>query len=130
MVVRNLLKYLFTWWNGSTVGTNLYTFLKGKKVGEDHFGNSYYESKDKQNRWCIYSNQSEASKISPEWNNWLRYISDTVPKFDKANYKWQKRFSGNVTGLNNAYRPRVVKANKSKEGLDNYQVDYKAWKPE
>jgi len=41
MIVKSLLKYLFTWWNGSTVGTNLYTFLKGKKVGEDYFGNSY-----------------------------------------------------------------------------------------
>ena len=49
MIVKSLLKYLFTWWNGSTVGTNLYTFLKGKKVGEDHFGNYYYESKDKKN---------------------------------------------------------------------------------
>ena len=39
MFVKSLLKYLFTWWNGNTVGTKLYTFLKGKKVGEDYLGN-------------------------------------------------------------------------------------------
>jgi len=47
MILKRLLKFLFTWWNGSTVGTDLYTFLYGTKVGEDYFGNSYYESKNK-----------------------------------------------------------------------------------
>ena len=95
MIVKSLLKYLFTWWNGSTVGTHLYTFLYGIKVGEDYFGNSYYESKNKKNRWCIYSNQSEASKISPEWNSWLRFISEKTPRGDEAVYEWQKLFDGN-----------------------------------
>ena len=130
MVVRNLLKYLFTWWNGSTVGTNFYTFLKGKKVGEDHFGNSYYESKDKQNRWCIYSNQSEASRISPEWNSWLRFISDSSPEGNEMVYKWQKVFNGNLTGIEGAYKPVIVRASSSKEVLDSYESDYQAWKPE
>ena len=79
MIVKSLLKHLFTWWNGTTVGTKLYTYFNGTKVGEDYFGNSYYESKDKTNRWCIYSNESEASKISPEWNSWLRFISVASP---------------------------------------------------
>ena len=130
MELKRLLKFLFTWWNGNTVGTKLFTFFKGNKVGEDYFGNSYYESKDQNNRWCIYFDQSEASKISPEWNNWLRYITDTIPSGNETNYKWQKLFNGNVTGLDNAYRPHIVKANRSKEDLDNYQADYKAWKPE
>ena len=130
MIVKSLLKYLFTWWNGSTVGTNLYTFMKGKKVGEDHFGNSYYESKDKKNRWCIYSNQSEASRISPEWNSWLRFISVESPKDNNTTYKWQKLFNGNLTGLDSAYKPRIERTSGSKEDLDSYKSDYKAWKPE
>ena len=80
MGVKGFLKYLFTWWNGSTVGTNLFTFLKGKKVGQDYLGNSYFESKDKEKRWCIYCDQSEASRISPEWNSWLRFISNSIPE--------------------------------------------------
>ena len=130
MVVKSLLKYLFTWWNGNTVGTKLYTFLKGRKVGEDYLGNSYFESKNLESRWCIYSNQSEASRISPEWNSWLRYISNTVPTSDNITYEWQKRFDGNATGLGSAYKPSTIIAGRSKEELEHYQSDYKAWKPE
>ena len=130
MVVKDLLKYLFTWWNGSTVGTNLYTFLNGKKVGEDYFGNSYYESKDKKKRWCIYSNQSEASRIGPEWNSWLRFISDSSPEGNEMAYEWQKVFNGNLTGIEGAYKPGIVRASSSKEDLDSYESDYQAWKPE
>ena len=130
MVMKRLLRFLFTWWNGITVGTKLYTFFRGKKVGEDYFGNFYYESKDKKNRWCIYSNESEASKISPEWNSWLRFISVASPKDNHMTYKWQKVFDGILTGLNSAYKPRIVRTKSSKEDLDNHQFDYKAWKPE
>ena len=130
MVLKTLLRFLFTWWNGTTVGTKLYTYFKGNKVGEDYFGNSYYESKDKSNRWCIYSNESEASKISPEWNSWLRFISDKIPKDNDMTYKWQKVFYGNSTGLDSAYKPRFVRGDGLKKDLDNYQSDYKAWKPE
>ena len=130
MFVKSLLKYLFTWWNGNTVGTQLYTFLKGKKVGEDYLGNSYFESKNLESRWCIYRNQSEASRISPEWNSWLRYISNTVPESNNIIYEWQKRFDGNATGLDSAYKPSIIRADHSKEDLESYQSDYKAWKPE
>ena len=130
MVLKRLLKFLFTWWNGTTVGTKLHTYFKGKKVGEDYFGNFYYESKDKKNRWCIYSNESEASKISPEWNSWLRFTSLESPKDKNMTYEWQKVFDGNLTGLESAYKPRISRTSNSEEDLDNYQFDYKAWKPE
>ena len=130
MGIKKLLKFLFTWWNGNTVGTKLYTYLKGKKVGEDYFGNYFYESRDKRNRWCIYSYQSDASKISPEWNSWLRFITNSCPTDETMTYDWQKRFSGNLTGLNGAYKPEILRANKKNEDSDRYQSDYKAWKPE
>ncbi len=129
MFIKRLLKFLFTWWNGSTVGTKLHTLLNGKKIGEDYFGNSYYESKDKKHRWCIYLNESEASKISPEWNSWLRFISHASPKFNEKTYQWQKLFDGNLTGLDTAYKPGIVGVTEKKEELDNYQSDYKAWNP-
>ena len=40
-----LLKEIFTWWNHQTLGTRLFTLFFGKLVGEDDFGNKYYESK-------------------------------------------------------------------------------------
>ena len=130
MFLKRLLRFLFTWWNGTTVGTKLHTYFNGIKVGEDYFGNFYYESKDKKNRWCIYSNESEASKISPEWNSWLRFISVARPKDTETTHEWQKLFNGNLTGLDGVYKPRTVRNSVSKEDLDSYQSDYKAWKPE
>ena len=130
MVLKRSLKFLFTWWNGTTVGTKLHTYFNGIKVGEDYFGNFYYESKDKKNRWCIYSNESEASKISPEWNSWLRFISAACPKDNDTIHEWQKLFNGNLTGLDSVYKPRTAITSASKEDLDSYQSDYKAWKPE
>ena len=130
MMLKRSLRFLFTWWNGTTVGTKFHTYFNGKKVGEDYFGNFYYESKDKKNRWCIYSNESEASKISPEWNSWLRFISVARPKDNDTTHEWQKLFNGNLTGLDSVYKPRTAITSASKEDLDSYQFDYKAWKPE
>ena len=130
MGIKKLLRLLFTWWNGNTVGTKLYTNLNGKKVGEDYFGNYYYESRDKKNRWCIYSYQSDASKISPEWNSWLRFITNSCPTNKATTYEWQKPFTGNLTGLVNAYKPPIVIAEDTNKELNIYQSDYKAWKPE
>ena len=130
MFVKSLLKYIFTWWNGDTVGTKLYTFFNGKKVGEDYLGNFYYESKDQKNRWCIYCDQSEASRISPEWNSWLRFISNTRPSSNNPTYEWQKRYDGNSTGLDSTYKPSILKVGQTNMDLEDFQSDYKAWKPE
>ena len=119
MFVKRLLKLLFTWWNGNTVGTKLYTFLKGKKVGEDYLGNFYYESKDQKNRWCIYRDQSDASRISPEWNSWLRFISNTRPSSNNPTYEWQKRYDGNSTGLDSAYKPSILRMGQINAFLEN-----------
>ncbi len=40
--MKTLLQ-IFTWWNGSTIGTRFHTWRFGKRVGEDQFGNVYYE---------------------------------------------------------------------------------------
>ena len=130
MGVKRFLRYLFTWWNGTTVGTKLFTIFKGKKVGEDYLGNSYYESKNQEKRWCIYFDQSEASRISPEWNSWLRFISNSVPEKYNITYEWQKFYKGNATGLDSAYKPSIIREGRMGEDLDDYQSDYKAWKPE
>ena len=39
----NLLVQTFTWWNSQTMGTRFATWRFGKRVGEDEFGNVYYE---------------------------------------------------------------------------------------
>src|SRR4051812_46192516 len=36
---------IFTWWNGQTFGTQLWTWRFGELVGEDEQGNRYYRTK-------------------------------------------------------------------------------------
>ena len=57
------LKVIFTWWNKQTFGTFLKTLFFGKFVGKDEFGNKYYKNKSDE-RWVIYSDNIEATKIS------------------------------------------------------------------
>ncbi len=38
-----LLLQIFTWWNGQTIGTRFQPWRHGQRVGEDEFGNVYYQ---------------------------------------------------------------------------------------
>ena len=39
-----LLKRIFTWWDGATIGTSLHIWRFGRKVGGDQHGNIYFMS--------------------------------------------------------------------------------------
>ena len=91
----NLLKQIFTWWNGQTIGTRFHTWRNGKKVGEDEFGNVYYEggkdSEGRTRRWVIYNGYADASTIPPGWHGWMHHRTDVSPADE--DYKprdWQK----------------------------------------
>lgn len=55
-----------TWWNGQTIGTQIYTSRHGVKVGEDEQGNIYYQTRDAR-RWVIYNGEAEASRGGLAW---------------------------------------------------------------
>ena len=38
---------LFTWWDGATIGTAMFSAFNGEQVGTDAQGNKYYRSKKK-----------------------------------------------------------------------------------
>ncbi|MBV2185044.1 MAG: NADH:ubiquinone oxidoreductase subunit NDUFA12, partial [Rhizobium sp.] len=69
--MKQLLLELFTWWNGQTMGTRFFTWRKGTKVGEDQFGNIYYEGGTTTfglpRRWVIYKGYADASTIPAGW---------------------------------------------------------------
>ena len=44
MKMKTFFLRFFTWWNGQTFGTQLWTALYGERVGEDEFGNIYYRT--------------------------------------------------------------------------------------
>ena len=53
MGVFGFLSRATTWWNRETLGTQLYTWRKGVKVGEDGEGNIFFRDKDDRRRWVI-----------------------------------------------------------------------------
>ena len=73
------LKIIFTWWNKQTFGTFLKTLFFGKFVGSDDYGNKYYKSK-KDERWVVYADNIEATKITSDWFLWIHHTIDKIPE--------------------------------------------------
>lgn len=109
-------------------GTTLLTWLKGRYIDSDQYGNAYYEErfyfgapKDrKPRRWVIYKGIPEASKVPPEWHAWIHFTTDVIPQNENALvYEWQKAHMPNLTGTKKAYMPPK----------DRKATYYEAWKP-
>ena len=115
-----LFKEIFIWWNRQTLGTRIQTFLFGKLVGEDEFGNKYYENK-KGKRWVIYKGEVEASKIPNEWYSWIHFMKNKIENVHELKkFHWQKPHKSNQTGTDQAYQP-----NKNKNAT---KKKYNPWK--
>ena len=113
------------------IGTYLYTWLNGRQVGEDEFGNRYFEHKNnqslpqnKQKRWVIFKGLIEASKVPPKWRGWLHFACNDVKEYQS--YDWQKKHSPNMTGTKYAYKYHTSIDNIDRRVLNNYE----SWKPE
>ena len=127
-----ILGKIFTWWDGATIGTHLFSARKGKSVGEDIFGNKYYASKNPategDKRWVIYSCSNDASRVPPEWHGWLHKNFDEVPESHLPQPRiWEKEPTGNLTGTAKAYRP--AGALESGGVRAPATGDYEAWNP-
>ncbi|MEL7100154.1 MAG: NADH:ubiquinone oxidoreductase subunit NDUFA12 [Pseudomonadota bacterium] len=127
MGIGTTIKRIFTWWDGATIGTLLWTRRKGERVGEDEAGNVFYRTADDSKRWVIYNGEAEASRVSPDWHGWLHRTFDAPPTEAPLTRKaWEKPHQENLTGTALAYAPagsirRADPANRS---------DYEAWSPE
>jgi len=124
-----IIKELFAWWTGNTIGTRLFTWRKGDFVGEDEFGNRYYKERHGLRRWVTYRDLADASKVPADWHGWLHHTVD-VPPTDMG-YRpksWQRPHLPNMTGTAQAYRPpgSTLAAGKRPPATG----DYEAWKPE
>ncbi|MEO1330395.1 MAG: NADH:ubiquinone oxidoreductase subunit NDUFA12 [Pseudomonadota bacterium] len=124
-----LFQELFTWWNGQTLGTRVFTSRHGALVGEDDLGNKYYHTKDGKRRWVIYAGEAEASTVPPDWHGWLHHTFEEPPtKAPLPRKSWEKGHLPNRTGSDDAYRPKG-----SLYGAGERQRsggDYEAWSPE
>tara|TARA_B100000073_G_scaffold293915_1_gene257740 strand:+ start:780 stop:1142 length:363 start_codon:yes stop_codon:yes gene_type:complete len=105
-----LIKEILTWWNRQTFGTRLNTFFFGKLVGEDQFGNKYYENKKRKKRWVIYNGEIDATKIPVNWYSWMHFMNNKIEEVhDLKKYDWQKNHLSNQTGTEKAYNPQKSK---------------------
>lgn len=124
---------VFTWWDGATIGTLLYSSRNGARIGQDDLGNVYYEAKKadstgRKRRWVIYNGANDASRVAPEWHGWLHNTIDDAP--DQAlppPRPWQKSAVPNMTGTREAYRPSgALEAGGRRAAATG---DYEAWTP-
>ena len=133
---------LFTWWNGATIGTALWSWRNGEHVGTDVMGNKYYRSKNKrkntptagsytgaERRWVIYDGANDASRVPAEWHGWLHGAGEDVPEsFLPPPRIWETEYSPNATGTDTAYRPQgaLERGGKRVRAVG----DYEAWTPD
>ena len=126
-----LLKSIFTWWDGATIGTALFSRRNGSQIGSDALGNTYFQSKKaidgRTKRWVIYQGANDASRIPAEWYGWIHNTTDIVPSDLPAPRDWQKPAIPNLTGTPQAYRP----AGSLDRGGNRAAAtgDYEAWSP-
>jgi NADH:ubiquinone oxidoreductase subunit len=130
------LTQFFTWWNGQSLNTRWHTARYGELVGQDEFGNSYYQTKGAVvdpalgyvRRWVIYNGVSEASATPPGWYGWLHYQTDVPPTLESYTaYEWQLPHLQNLTGTPFAYRPQGSTLREA--ARPPATGDYKAWSP-
>lgn len=129
-----MLSKFFTWWNGSTFGTQFTLFRRGAKlVGKDEQGNRYFEEKTgsgpdgRRRRWVVYHGVAEASRVTPDWHGWMHHtFADPPTTAPLTRQRWEKDHIPNMTGTPLAYHP----PGSLERGAKGVGPDYQAWTPE
>ncbi len=107
--------------------------LTGRKIGQDRYGNTYFESRRMQpvynrtRRFVINSGPQEATKVPAEWHAWLHHTTD-APLDDTRRRPWQKEHLPNLTGTAQAWRPKGHDYAGGRRQITT--GDYEAWSPE
>lgn len=123
-----VFKNMFTWWEGASLGTAIFSWRNGVKVGSDSLGNAYYRSRKGDRRWVMYKGSNESSRIPPDWFSWLHHQIDAHP--DEAlppARPFHKPPVPNLTGTPQAYRPSgSLERGGQRQAASG---DYEAWTP-
>jgi NADH:ubiquinone oxidoreductase subunit len=134
--MKQFLLKMFTWWNGQTFGTQLWTWRFGELVGMDEQGNRYFRTKGRkidptlgfERRWVVYNGYAEATRVPPSWHGWLHHTVDVAPTEETYTAReWEKPHIPNMTGTPAAYRPpgsTLASGHRAKA-----TGDYQPWTP-
>ena len=125
---------IFTWWDGATIGTSLFSAMNGERVGTDAAGNTYFRAKKKlpdgrERRWVIYNGANDASRVPPEWHGWLHGSFDSLPESNLPPAKiWEADYTPTPPRTAAAYRPQGA----LERGGTRARAtgDYEAWTPD
>jgi NADH:ubiquinone oxidoreductase subunit len=138
MSLMSILTDIFTWWNGSTIGTRYALSKGGEFVGQDEAGNRYYRLPNDpeknaafgtERRWVVYAGYAEASAIPSGWHGWIHHTVNAPPANENyAAREWEKPHRENRTGTPDAYRPRG--STLSTRQRPAATGDYQAWSPD
>lgn len=127
------IKRLFAWWDGATLGALFDIGRRAKKVGEDEYGNRYFEERKislegRPRRYVIYKGYADASRVPSDWHGWLHHTfaepPTTAPLKRKA---WEKDHQPNLTGTVYAYHPKGSLSEPGKRAAAS--ADYEPWTP-
>ncbi|WP_236870150.1 NADH-ubiquinone oxidoreductase subunit NDUFA12 family protein [Candidatus Bandiella numerosa] len=117
------------------LANKIFSRFFGKKVGEDEFGNIFYESKKlsryfgRYMRWVSYNGIPEPTKVSAEWYSWLHHQENKAPLGEESiKHKLGKSRNLNLTGSKFSYFPPGHFLSKSKTKPKS-TGDYTAWVP-
>lgn len=69
-----MLKQIFTWWSGNTVGASFDIKRRSNAVGTDEYGNRYFEERKpslegRRRRYVMYHGLAEPSKVPADWHD-------------------------------------------------------------
>ena len=128
-------KDLLKWLQNNRLGTHLLTTRLGTRVGEDEFGNVYYQKRGDKDwrsdrRWVVYAGDGEieASSVPAGWNAWLHKNREKSPAEEPLKIRhWEKEHTPNLTGTSGAYVPPGHDRRGGKR--EAATGDYEAWAP-
>jgi NADH:ubiquinone oxidoreductase subunit len=127
------IKRLFAWWDGATLGALFDIGRRARKVGEDEFGNRYYEERKaslegRPRRYVIYNGYADASRVPVDWHGWLHHTFADPPTVAPFRRKpWEKDHVPNLTGTVYAYHPKGSLSEQGERAAAS--GDYEPWKP-
>jgi NADH:ubiquinone oxidoreductase subunit len=137
-----MLARLFIWWKGATLGALFDIKRRSVLVGEDEFGNRYFEERTSEERrkklriagerirrYVIFKGIAEPSKVPPDWHGWLHHTHELPPtEAPLKRQRWELSHQPNLTGTPLAWRPKgAIGADGARQ---KSAADYEAWTPD
>lgn len=112
---------------------DLFIRLTSRKVGQDRFGNTYWEARSRRDvygrpmRRVIYAGTPEATTVPPEWWGWIHNTIEQPLPETAPRRVWQKEHRPNMTGTAEAWRPPGADSRGGQRPAT--AGDYEAWTP-